>query len=116
MLAGQGLRDVTRIAGSDPALWEQIVGANSDAVLESCEVQDQLGLLIKAVEATPATNDLRNQLEQGVARDTQDRRQAWGGGGPLQRGRHRNSRRARRAGTTVRRRECCRGERGGHLD
>jgi prephenate dehydrogenase len=68
MLAGQGLRDVTRIAGSDPALWEQIVGANSDAVLEELRsVQDQLGLLIKAVEATPATNDLRSQLEQGVA-------------------------------------------------
>ena len=34
MLAGQGLRDVTRIAGSDPMLWEQILGANSSAVLE----------------------------------------------------------------------------------
>jgi prephenate dehydrogenase len=67
MLAGQGLRDVTRIAGSDPALWEQIVGANSDAVLEELRsLQDQLGLLIKAVEATPATNELRGQLEQGV--------------------------------------------------
>ncbi|MDR1711952.1 MAG: prephenate dehydrogenase [Propionibacteriaceae bacterium] len=32
-LAGQGLRDVTRIAGSDPALWEQIIAANSAAVL-----------------------------------------------------------------------------------
>ena len=68
MLAGQGLRDITRIAGSDPALWEQIVGANSDAVLDELRsVQDQLGLLIKAVEATPATKDLRSQLEQGVA-------------------------------------------------
>lgn len=67
-LAGQGLRDVTRIASSDPALWEQIVGANSDAVLEELRgVQDQLGLLIKAVEATPATNDLRSQLERAVA-------------------------------------------------
>jgi prephenate dehydrogenase len=66
-LAGQGLRDVTRIAGSDPALWEQIVGANSDAVLEELRgLQDQLGLLIKAVEATPATNDLRSQLERAV--------------------------------------------------
>lgn len=68
MLAGQGLRDVTRIAGSDPALWEQIVGANSEAVLEQLRsVQDQLGLLIKAVEATPTTKDLRSQLEQGAA-------------------------------------------------
>jgi prephenate dehydrogenase len=68
MLAGQGLRDVTRIAGSDPVLWEQILGANSNAVLEQLRsVQDQLGLLIKAVEAAPATEDLRSQLERGVA-------------------------------------------------
>ena len=33
VLAGQGLRDVTRIAGSDPGLWQQIVGANATAVL-----------------------------------------------------------------------------------
>jgi prephenate dehydrogenase len=30
-------------------------------------VQDQLGLLIKAVEAAPATSDLRVVLERGVA-------------------------------------------------
>jgi prephenate dehydrogenase len=68
MLAGQGLRDVTRIAGSDPELWEQILGANSNAVLEELrDVQDHLGLLIKAVEATPTSADLRSQLERGVA-------------------------------------------------
>jgi prephenate dehydrogenase len=68
MLAGQGLRDVTRIAGSDPELWEQILGANSNAVLEELrDVQDHLGLLIKAVEAAPTGADLRNQLERGVA-------------------------------------------------
>ena len=31
-LAGQGLRDTTRIAASDPHLWGQIVGANGSAV------------------------------------------------------------------------------------
>ena len=68
MLAGQGLRDVTRIAGSDPELWEQILGANSNAVLEELrEVQNQLGLLIKSVEAAHASDDLRSQLERGVA-------------------------------------------------
>jgi prephenate dehydrogenase len=68
MLAGQGLRDVTRIAGSDPELWEQILGANSNAVLEELRhVQDQLGLLIKSVEAAHASGDLRSQLERGVA-------------------------------------------------
>lgn len=33
-LAGQGLRDVTRIAASDPLLWTQILGANAGPVLE----------------------------------------------------------------------------------
>lgn len=33
-LAGQGLRDVTRIAAGDPALWVQILGANPKAVLD----------------------------------------------------------------------------------
>jgi prephenate dehydrogenase len=68
VLAGQGLRDVTRVAASDPGLWEQIVGANSAAVLtELREVQDQLDLLVKAVEAMPAAEELRSQLQRGVA-------------------------------------------------
>ena len=68
VLAGPGLRDVTRVAASDPALWEQIVGANSAAVLnELREVQDQLDLLVKAVEAMPAAEELRSQLQRGVA-------------------------------------------------
>lgn len=33
-LAGQGLRDVTRIAASDPRLWTQILAGNADAVRE----------------------------------------------------------------------------------
>ena len=28
-LAGQGIRDVTRIAASDPVLWRQIISANA---------------------------------------------------------------------------------------
>ncbi len=31
-LAGPGVTDVTRVAGSDPALWVEILGANADAV------------------------------------------------------------------------------------
>ena len=31
-LSGQGLRDLTRIAGSNPELWADILGANADAV------------------------------------------------------------------------------------
>ena len=67
-LAGTGLRDVTRIAASDPGLWEQIVGANSAAVLHELRgVQDQLDLLVKAVEAMPDAEELRAQLQRGVA-------------------------------------------------
>ncbi len=67
LLAGQGLRDVTRVAGSDPELWEQIVGANSAAVLtELRSLQDQLDQLIKAVEATPESVDLHDHLRRGV--------------------------------------------------
>ncbi|HYP44626.1 MAG TPA: prephenate dehydrogenase [Propionibacteriaceae bacterium] len=67
-LAGQGLRDVTRVAGSDPLLWEQIVGANSAAVLSELRaVADSLDQVIKAVEAVPETEDLRSQLARGLA-------------------------------------------------
>ena len=69
-LAGQGLRDVTRIAGSDPILWQQIIGANSVALLpELRAVQDQLSRLIEAVEAPAAAraDGVRAHLDRGVA-------------------------------------------------
>lgn len=66
-LAGQGLRDVTRIAGSDPDLWEQILGANSAAVLpELRAVQRQLDTLISAIESD-GTTGARAHLERGLA-------------------------------------------------
>ena len=34
MVSGQGLRDVTRIAASDPELWTEILAANADQVLD----------------------------------------------------------------------------------
>lgn len=51
-LAGQGLRDVTRIAASDPALWVQILGANAApvaAVLRA--LRDDLDDVLAALEA-----------------------------------------------------------------
>ncbi|GAB2577575.1 prephenate dehydrogenase [Microlunatus antarcticus] len=66
VLAGQGLRDVTRIAGGDPGLWQQIVRANSTAVLrELRQVAVSLDRLITAVE-TPADTALGLELERGV--------------------------------------------------
>ncbi len=66
VLAGQGLRDVTRIAGGDPGLWQQIVSANATAVLrELRQVAVSLDRLISAVE-TPAGTALGRELERGV--------------------------------------------------
>ncbi len=51
-LAGQGLRDVTRIAGSDPLLWAQILAANAGpvrAVLAG--LRDDLDGVLAALDA-----------------------------------------------------------------
>jgi len=51
-LSGQGVRDVTRVAAGDPALYAQIVAGNSDAVLGLLgEVREQLDGLIAALES-----------------------------------------------------------------
>ena len=49
-LAGQGLRDTTRIASSDPELWVQILTANSGAVVEMLAAfHDDVGGFIEAL-------------------------------------------------------------------
>jgi prephenate dehydrogenase len=51
-LAGQGLRDVTRIAGSDPQLWRQIIEANAVAVrAELTTLRDNLDALIADLDS-----------------------------------------------------------------
>jgi len=63
-LAGQGLRDVTRIAGSDPQLWRQIIGANSVAVRdELAELRTDLDALIATLDAG---NDIAPVLQRGL--------------------------------------------------
>ncbi|WP_110183523.1 prephenate dehydrogenase [Nocardioides solisilvae] len=65
-LSGQGVRDVTRVAASDPRMWEQIVAANSGAVLEVLgEVREQLDVLLDAVR-TGERDRLRELLAHGV--------------------------------------------------
>jgi prephenate dehydrogenase len=50
-LAGQGLRDVTRIAASDPRLWTQILYGNAPAVLKVLQqVQDLVGEVCQALD------------------------------------------------------------------
>ena len=66
-LSGQGVRDVTRVAASDPALWQQILEANSEAVLDLlAEVRADLDALMTAV-ASDAGPDLVEILARGNA-------------------------------------------------
>jgi len=66
-LSGQGVRDVTRVAGSDPAMWEQILTANAAAVGALLgEVRSDLDALIAAV--TDGSRDqLSTLLDRGLA-------------------------------------------------
>lgn len=51
-LAGQGLRDVTRIAASDPVLWTQILAGNAGAVREVLEqVAADLSVVLDALRS-----------------------------------------------------------------
>lgn len=54
-LAGQGLRDVTRIAASDPTLWTQILAGNARAVRDVLvDVRAQLDAVVGALEGLVA--------------------------------------------------------------
>ncbi|MDT0201562.1 prephenate dehydrogenase [Nocardioides sp. AE5] len=66
-LSGPGVRDVTRIAGSDPGMWLQIITANQPAVLALLdEVTVRLGDLRAAV-ADGSRAALEKVLAEGVA-------------------------------------------------
>ena len=66
-LSGQGVRDVTRIAAGDPLLWQQIISANSVAVLGLLdEIQISLATLREAI-ADGERTALGQQLTRGVA-------------------------------------------------
>ena len=66
-LTGQGVRDVTRVAAGDPALYGQIVTQNADAVLTLLgEVRGQLDALIAAV-SNADRGGLEAVLREGVA-------------------------------------------------
>jgi len=70
-LAGQGLRDVTRIAGSDPALWAQILAANAGPVAAVLhELRADLDALLAALEALaqgPPATGARAVVARAVA-------------------------------------------------
>ena len=70
-LAGNGLRDVTRIAASDPTLWVQILGANAGKIVEILYgVREDLNRLIGTLEdptAPGARLDLAQLISEGNA-------------------------------------------------
>jgi prephenate dehydrogenase len=69
-LSGQGVRDVTRVAASDPALWRQIVAANSTALVGLLrEVRGDLDALLAAIEdgGPGESGTLQDLLDRGVA-------------------------------------------------
>lgn len=88
-LAGQGLRDVTRIAASDPQLWAQILGANAGPVRRALElVRDDIDTLLGALAALDEGRDVgaRAVLARVVAAGNDGQRLIPGkhGGGPVQ--------------------------------
>lgn len=70
-LAGQGLRDTTRIAASDPALWVQILSANAEQIRPILEALNKdLENLVSAladVEAAGSLSVIGDALKRGNA-------------------------------------------------
>ncbi|MBG0740529.1 prephenate dehydrogenase [Paeniglutamicibacter antarcticus] len=73
-LAGNGLRDVTRIAASNPAMWVQILGANAAKLVEIMRgVRADVNRLISTLEAPTAPGahlDLARLISEGNAGQT----------------------------------------------
>jgi prephenate dehydrogenase len=66
-LSGQGLRDTTRIAGSNPELWVQILGANAESVAEILAAyRDDLDELLRVL-AEPTAPGARRALAEFLA-------------------------------------------------
>ncbi|MFL6078335.1 MAG: prephenate dehydrogenase [Ornithinibacter sp.] len=70
-LAGQGLRDVTRIAASDPDLWTQILAGNAQAVREVLTaLMADLDRVVGALDDLSASTDApgaRGTLARAIA-------------------------------------------------
>jgi len=67
-LAGQGLRDVTRIAAGDAALWTQILSANAGPVAEVvAAVAEDLAAAARELAGEPSKTDVAGLLDRGRA-------------------------------------------------
>jgi len=68
-LAGAGLRDTTRIAGSDSKLWREIITANSKALSPLLKsLQSDLTSLIASLDDEAAVSDFIEAGQKGRAR------------------------------------------------
>jgi prephenate dehydrogenase len=68
-LAGAGLRDTTRIAGSDSKLWREIITANREALTPLLlALQNDLTQLISSLDDENSVATLINEGQQGRAR------------------------------------------------
>jgi prephenate dehydrogenase len=66
-LSGQGVRDVTRIAAGDPALWQQIIAGNTAAITALLhEVRDDVDTLLLALDRDDR-DAVAALLDRGVA-------------------------------------------------
>ncbi|MBK8462896.1 MAG: prephenate dehydrogenase [Nigerium sp.] len=66
-LAGQGVRDVTRIAAGDPKLWRQIIAANWQALrIELKEIHTDLGRLIDVLDDPDAVEAFLDRGRRGT--------------------------------------------------
>ena len=68
-LAGQGVRDVTRIAASEPELWVQILGANAPAIVEILRAYrddlDRVLIALGDVDAAGARRTIAEEIAGG---------------------------------------------------
>lgn len=68
-LAGQGLRDTTRIAASDPVLWTQILGANASSVAQVLRLLErdvaQFADALEAIDADGSRRVIASHLRSG---------------------------------------------------
>ncbi len=68
-LAGQGLRDLTRLADSNPVLWSQLISLNSASVLHGLQkVQNEISELVASI-----TSNNRADIEKFFARGNKEK-------------------------------------------
>ena len=68
-LSGQGLRDVTRIAASDPRLWSAIIVGNAGPVVDLLRrISDDLAALVTGIEAAVCDPGSSEYMAPGAAR------------------------------------------------